>query len=83
MKVCKKHISRLERGVTYQIVDDRECEFCHPTITSKMKEELEFWDSISMDAWAKTEDYLRTSKVKSIRSQGKYKGRGKEKKHEP
>ena len=28
MKVCDKHISSLRRGMTYQVVESKDCEIC-------------------------------------------------------
>jgi len=28
MKVCKKHVQALRRGMTYQVVSEGECEIC-------------------------------------------------------
>jgi hypothetical protein len=52
-------------------------------ISPQLREELDAWERASTGTWEETEDGLRKSKRKTIRNQGKYKGRGKEKRREP
>jgi len=50
---------------------------------NRLISEMKAWEQTSVTDCERTEDKLRTRKHKSIRNQGKYKGRGKEKRREP
>lgn len=65
----------MERQILNRMWEDREFDV-------KIRDEFEKWLSEG-EKWEEEEDDIRKSKRKTIRNQGKYKSRGKEKNREP
>ena len=70
-------------GTKYHFGIIHQCPTSVILIPESIKTEIKYWNKTSANDWEEAEDELRKLGRKSVRIQGKYKGRGKTKRREP